>query len=120
MAFGADREAVTVSGDGITGTGLAQQSTLQKVDETLIKSKLPALRAELENIYALANAIKTAGTKFNKESVDIFRITIQVHFVYSFRISTAVIAPFVHVNEWNEKLLVLFLRVTRIFPIIFG
>lgn len=42
-----------------------------------IKTKLPTLREELEQVYRLAAAIVAQGTKFEKSNVaDVYRVTI--------------------------------------------
>ncbi|WKX95746.1 hypothetical protein Q1695_012304 [Nippostrongylus brasiliensis] len=76
-SFGADRETVTVDKNGVTGSAIAQVVAQQKVNEADIKTKLPLLREELEQVYRLAAAISSQGAKFeNSNAPDVYRVTI--------------------------------------------
>ncbi|RCN49344.1 renin receptor-like protein [Ancylostoma caninum] len=75
-SFGGDREFVTVNRDGISGSAIAQATSEQKVSDE-IKTKLPDLREELEQIYRLAAAITAQKAKFETSSApDVYRVTI--------------------------------------------
>lgn len=76
-SFGADRESVTVNSEGISGSAIAQIAAKQEISGDEIKTKLPTLREELEQVYRLAAAIVAQGTKFEKSNVaDVYRVTI--------------------------------------------
>ncbi|XGW08878.1 hypothetical protein V3C99_011302 [Haemonchus contortus] len=75
--FGVDRESVSVNRDGISGSEIAKTATAQEIKDEVIKTKLTALRQELENVYRLANAIASQGAKFEKSNAaDVYRVTI--------------------------------------------
>ncbi|KAK6738168.1 hypothetical protein RB195_020338 [Necator americanus] len=75
--FGVDREFVTADKEGITGSDIARIASEQKVEEK-IKTKLPDLRDELQQMYRIANAITSQQTKFEKSNAaDVYRVTIR-------------------------------------------
>ncbi|KAF1769856.1 hypothetical protein GCK72_001673 [Caenorhabditis remanei] len=75
LIFGADRESVQVSAGGITGSRLALSAKQEVVDASVIKTQRATLRSELEAVYQLAAAIKTAGIQMDNNA-DVFRVTI--------------------------------------------
>lgn len=72
LIFGADRENVQVSAGGITGSMLALAAQQEAVDATVIKTKRSTLVKELEAVYQLAAAIKSAGVQMDNNA-DVFR-----------------------------------------------
>lgn len=76
-SFGVDREDITVSRLGISGSGISQIAANQEDKGELIKTKIPILREELKNVYRLAAAINAQGPKFEKSNTaDVYRVTI--------------------------------------------
>ncbi|VDO38619.1 unnamed protein product [Haemonchus placei] len=72
-----DRESVSVNRDGISGSEIAKVATTQEIKDVAIKTKLTALRQELENVHRLADAIASQGAKFEKSNAaDVYRVTI--------------------------------------------
>ncbi|KAJ1373692.1 hypothetical protein KIN20_036166 [Parelaphostrongylus tenuis] len=75
-SFGSDRQTFTVTDRGITGSLTTLNDTEQEIADN-IKTKLPVLREELQNIYRLAATILVRDEKFEEQSVpDVYHIRI--------------------------------------------
>ncbi|KAK6053021.1 hypothetical protein COOONC_09474 [Cooperia oncophora] len=75
--FGVDREIVTVNREGSSGSEIAEIAAKHQIKEEEIKTKVPTLRQELENVHRLAAAIASQGAKFEeKNAADVYRVTI--------------------------------------------
>ncbi|KAL6736777.1 hypothetical protein Aduo_007090 [Ancylostoma duodenale] len=76
-SFGSDREFVTVNRDGISGSAIAQGISKREVNND-IKTKLSALREELDNVYRLSATVNAEKAKFKTTSApDVYLVTIR-------------------------------------------
>ncbi|CAJ0935678.1 unnamed protein product, partial [Mesorhabditis belari] len=77
VAFGADREYVTVNKDGASGSQLSAAISSASVDDSLVKTKSEPLRSELLQVYKLVAGLKAQGAKLTQSnSPDVFQVTI--------------------------------------------
>lgn len=66
--FGSDRETVTVTRNGISGSKISLNATEQEIEDS-IKTKLPVLREELQHVYRMAAAILVRHSNFEERNV---------------------------------------------------